>query len=92
VPSPGLIEYKKVIEPVKFKEEDLKQGKVKITNLYDFIDLSNGLIHWSINYDDKVLDSGILEAEDIQPGEERIITIPYTIPNYIKANTDYWLN
>ncbi len=91
-PSPGLIEYKKVIEPVKFQEGDLKEGKIKITNLYDFIDLDYGLIHWSINYDDTVLSSGILEAEDIRPGEEKVINIPYKLPNSIRANTDYWLN
>ena len=42
-PSPGLLEYKKVIEPVKVEEVDLKNGKVRIINRYDFI-------RWTICY------------------------------------------
>lgn len=86
-PSPALIEYKKVIEPVKFKEKDLLSGKIAVENLYDFIDLSHGDIHWSINEDDNIVDSGVLT-----PGGEKIVTIPYKLPRVIKANTDYWLN
>ena len=90
-PSPALIEYKKVIEPVKFEAEDLTKGKIRVKNLYDFIDLSFGSIHWSINYDDKTLDSGSLVVNEIEPGKEGILSIPYKIPSNVKANTDYWL-
>jgi len=40
-PSPGLIEYKKVIEPVKVEEVNLSAGQVKVTNRYDFISLDH---------------------------------------------------
>jgi beta-galactosidase/evolved beta-galactosidase subunit alpha len=39
-PSPGLIEYKKVLEPVKVEPVDLAAGRVKIINRYDFLSLS----------------------------------------------------
>ena len=38
-PSPGLVEYKKVIEPVRI-EGDGADGTVRVTNKYDFADLS----------------------------------------------------
>ena len=38
-PSPGLVEYKKVIEPVRI-EGDGADGTVRVTNAYDFADLS----------------------------------------------------
>ncbi|WP_337589409.1 glycoside hydrolase family 2 TIM barrel-domain containing protein [Paenibacillus contaminans] len=34
-PTPGLIEYKKVLEPVKIDPADLANGKLKLTNRYD---------------------------------------------------------
>lgn len=37
-PTPGLVELKKVFQPVKFEFED---GRVKITNEYDFIGLEH---------------------------------------------------
>ena len=91
-PSPSLIEYKKVIEPVKFEAEDLNAGSIRVKNLYDFINLNHGAIYWSVNYDEITLDSGILFLEEIEAGEEGIITIPYKLPKKIKANTEYWLN
>ncbi|MBO1910706.1 glycoside hydrolase family 42, partial [Microvirga sp. 3-52] len=36
-PSPGYYELKKVMEPVLVEAVDLEQGKIKITNRYDFI-------------------------------------------------------
>ena len=44
-PSPGLIEYKKVIEPVKL---EMAGGKIKLTNRYDFLDLGHLQISWSV--------------------------------------------
>ena len=48
-PTPGLIEYKKVIEPVKVVAEDILHGKVKVTNHYDFISLAHLAVSWSLN-------------------------------------------
>ncbi|MBU3219658.1 beta-galactosidase subunit alpha [Clostridium algidicarnis] len=90
-PSPALMEYKKVIEPVIFTEEDLKLFKIKVKNLYDFIDLSFGSLHWAINYDDKTLESGVLSLDNIGAGEEGIITIPCNSIKNIKFNTEYYL-
>jgi beta-galactosidase len=46
-PTPGLLDFKKVIEPVRVKV-DVKSGKASFTNLYDFIDLSHLKAAWSV--------------------------------------------
>lgn len=92
VPSPGLIEYKKVIEPVKVEEVELSKGEVKVTNRYDFITLDHLHITWNITVDGRILQSGNLPTLHIGPGESAIVSIPYCIPTNPLAGKDYWLN
>lgn len=91
-PSPGLIEYKKVIEPVKVEAIDLKKGEVKITNLYDFISLDHLVMSWNIEVDGKVVEGGEMSVTGVSPKDSRVVTIPYSLPNNPEPNTDYWLN
>jgi len=91
-PSPGLIEYKKIIEPVKVEEIDLKKGEVKITNLYDFISLDHLTMSWNVTVDGKPIEGGEIPINGINAKESRIVTIPYRLPEDPEPNTDYWLN
>ena len=91
-PSPGLIEYKKVIEPVHVEAVDLKTGNVRIKNRYDFISLGHLNLSWSIEADGKLIDQGVLPAPDVAPGETTTLAIPYKLPELIQPDTDYWLN
>jgi len=91
-PSPGLIEYKKVLEPVKVEPVDLAVGTVKLTNRYDFIPLDHLLISWNLMEGDKMLQNGTIPTPDIAPGESEIVTIPYTKPTVLSPGTEYWLN
>ncbi|QIB27035.1 beta-galactosidase subunit alpha [Caloranaerobacter azorensis] len=90
-PSPGLLEYKKVIEPVKVIDVDLMKGKVEIVNLYDFISLDHLHFSWDITGDGRVLQSGTLKMPFIKPGESEIITIPYDLDKIVPSE-DYLLN
>ncbi|MBD3184985.1 DUF4981 domain-containing protein [Candidatus Poribacteria bacterium] len=92
IPSPGLIEYKKVLEPVKVEAVDLKTGKLKFLNRYDFISLDHLVVSWNIKADGKVLQSGAMLCPDIPAGESQEVEIPYTIPENPDSETDYWLN
>ena len=47
-PSPGLIEYKKVIEPVVVEAADTHNSVVRITNRYDFVDLDGLQANWTL--------------------------------------------
>ncbi|NLY10565.1 MAG: DUF4981 domain-containing protein [Firmicutes bacterium] len=91
-PSPGLIEYKKVLEPVKAEAEDLEKGIIKLTNRYDFLPLSYLQASWTVEVDGKVIQKGVIDLPAIPAGESGTITIPYKRPANLVPGADYWLN
>ncbi|WP_427919250.1 glycoside hydrolase family 2 TIM barrel-domain containing protein [Streptomyces sp. cg40] len=74
VPSPGLIEYKKVIEPVSVDSPD--GGSVRITNKHDFADLSAFAFQWSYQVDGESVGSGPLTVPPLAPGESADVKLP----------------
>lgn len=90
-PSPGLLEYKKVLEPVLVEAIDLSRKSVRITNRYDFMCLDHLHLFWSVSSDGKVLEAGTLSVPQLDPGESETMTIPFTTP-VLQPATDYWLN
>ncbi|MEV8541234.1 glycoside hydrolase family 2 TIM barrel-domain containing protein [Streptomyces sp. NPDC051572] len=74
-PSPGLIEYKKVIEPVRITG-DGADGTVRITNAYDFADLSALAFAWSYQVDGETVESGTLTVPALAPGESADVKLP----------------
>ncbi len=77
MPTPGLIEYKNVIEPVKVEEIDAKNGDFKITNLYDFIFLSRLSGHYEITRFGKTILQGDLDVLPLAPHSSAKIHIDY---------------
>ncbi|MBQ7526044.1 MAG: DUF4981 domain-containing protein [Abditibacteriota bacterium] len=76
-PSPGLIEYKKVIEPVKVSLVDKEKGVFEIVNHYDFIDLSGLTATLSALYDDGRLVTNPLDFPNVKAGETVRFTVDY---------------
>ncbi|MGC9541383.1 glycoside hydrolase family 2 TIM barrel-domain containing protein [Streptomyces sp. UG1] len=74
-PSPGLTEYKKVIEPVRF-EGDGTGGTVRVTNAYDFADLSGLAFEWSYQVDGETVAAGSLSVPALAPGESADVKLP----------------
>lgn len=74
-PSPGLIEYKKVIEPVRITG-DGSDGTVRITNTYDFADLSALAFEWSYQVDGETVEAGTLAVPALAPGESADVKLP----------------
>ncbi|MGP3984539.1 beta-galactosidase domain 4-containing protein, partial [Streptomyces sp. KR80] len=74
-PSPGLIEYKKVIEPVRI-EDDGSSGTVRITNGYDFADLAHLAFEWSYDVDGETVEAGPLSVPALPPGESADLKLP----------------
>ncbi len=54
-PSTGLLEYKKVIEPIRIEAIDIVNGKYKFTNLFDFTNLAEMSFVMKIVADDKTV-------------------------------------
>lgn len=91
-PTPALLEYKKVIEPVVVKEVDLAQGKVKVTNRYDFLSLDHLTLDWNLEDSGSVLQSGSLALPSIQAGESQELVIPLELPKKCPCGTELFLN
>jgi beta-galactosidase/evolved beta-galactosidase subunit alpha len=81
-PSPGLIEYKKVLEPVRV--EALKLGaaaaKLRVHNRYDFLALDHLHTSWQLTEDGAAIAAGAVTLPDIGPGASVAIEIPYAAP------------
>jgi len=67
-PSPGLVEYKKVIEPIRVELLDAPSGLIRITNLYLFSNLSHVRSDWRIVAGGKELIRGTLDLPNIEAG------------------------
>ncbi|MGW0210962.1 glycoside hydrolase family 2 TIM barrel-domain containing protein, partial [Streptomyces sp. NPDC003233] len=67
-PSPGLVEFKKVIEPVGIAG-DFGDGTVRFSNKQDFADLSALAFSWSYEVDGETVESGTLSVPALAPGE-----------------------
>ncbi|MFL1899625.1 glycoside hydrolase family 2 TIM barrel-domain containing protein [Streptomyces tauricus] len=74
-PSPGLLEYKKVVEPVRM-EGDGVEGVVRITNRYDFADLSALAFTWSYDVDGESVGTGTLTVPALAPGDSADVKLP----------------
>lgn len=82
-PTPGLIDFKKVIEPVRVTV-DAKSGQVTFENLHDFVDLSHLAASWSLvsfgatpsNSGTKPLASGSLEIPATAAGAKSTAQLP----------------
>ncbi len=75
-PSPGLIEYKKVIEPVCVEAGDLTRGEVVLTNRYDFLDLSHLRLEWKVEAGGALEQSGTMAVPRVAPGKRKTMRLP----------------
>ena len=91
-PSPGLIEYKKVLEPIKVDAVDVLSGKISITNLYDFISLDHIIVAWNVASYGKILQSGTTCMPDIKPKENREINIPFILTQECRNSDECYIN
>ncbi|UUZ85144.1 DUF4981 domain-containing protein [Paenibacillus sp. P26] len=77
----SLLEFKKVIEPVKVEPVDVRRGLVRIHNRYDFKNLDHLTGTWSPLCGGEVVEQGDLPELDIPAGEAAVVTIPWTAKN-----------
>jgi len=75
-PSPGLREYRKVVEPVRFESIDPGSGEIAVENRFDFRSLGGLAGTWRVEADGRVLDSGSVDLPDVAPGERGTVSIP----------------
>ncbi|GAA2403029.1 glycoside hydrolase family 2 TIM barrel-domain containing protein [Streptomyces glaucosporus] len=74
-PSPGLVEYKKVIEPVRIGGDGVA-GTVRVANLHDVADLSHLAFTWSYEVEGETVADGTLPVPPLGPGESAEVALP----------------
>jgi beta-galactosidase/evolved beta-galactosidase subunit alpha len=81
-PSPGLIEYKKVLEPVHVEATNLgvNIAQLAIHNRYDFLTLEHLHGSWQLTEDGVLIAGGDLAVPNVQPGAWAPIEIKYSVP------------
>ena len=90
IPHTGLIEYKKIIEPVYVEPINLSDGLVRVYNRYAFLSLSHLQNHWRLLRDNELVEQGEIPGLDIPAGESQEIRIPYHKPT-LHTGVTYWL-
>ena len=60
--KPEIEEVKKVYQYIKIKPLDVLSGKVELQNKYDFINLHQFTITWSLSEDGRIIQSGQLAS------------------------------
>ncbi|MDD3154998.1 MAG: glycoside hydrolase family 2 TIM barrel-domain containing protein, partial [Victivallaceae bacterium] len=89
--TPGLVEYKKVIAPVRVAPGDLHAGEVKVTNHYDFLSTEHLSVIWSVSENGTPIQSGMIPPLSIPAGETQIVKLPFDMPRP-KPGAEYFLN
>ncbi len=91
VPHSGLLEYKKILEPVQVEAVDLERGVVRLRNRYAFLSLEHLQGAWTLTRDGEVLQQGLLPPLKVAAGKARQVALPYQLPTPEPGAT-YWLN
>lgn len=72
-PSPGLIEYKKVIAPLKI---GLEGGEVVVKNGFDFADTTSLAFTWRLEVSGKEVATGDLAVPPVKAGASASVPLP----------------
>lgn len=88
-PSPGLIEYKKVIEPVAIAFDGEKR-EIVIRNGYDHIDLSHLLFIWTLELEGEALASGALPHLQTPAGGTARLQLPDVPSATDRSGRGFW--
>ncbi len=78
--QPELYQMKKSPQPVKFTSLHADNGTLKLTNDFNFTNLSEIDLNWSISNGSDTLDSGRLSLPQIAPGASGTVTVPFHVP------------
>ncbi|MEU0966876.1 glycoside hydrolase family 2 TIM barrel-domain containing protein [Streptomyces sp. NPDC005917] len=85
VPTPGLHEFKAVVQPIRFAFDG---DKLAITNLRHSADTSDLRFCWCVEHDGTLVASGDLEVPVVVAGESGRVPLP---PVPVAADAETWL-
>ncbi|EED20697.1 beta-galactosidase, putative [Talaromyces stipitatus ATCC 10500] len=80
-PTPGLLEYKKVIEPVTVQ---LWGNQLEVKNHYDFSTLDHLTVSWHLVKETGNTEPNLWQLPEIKPGDSQLVDLP----NGVKMTTE----
>lgn len=87
---PGLMEVKKVYQDILFSADDVKAGKIKVTNEFAFITLDDYNFKWELQRNGKVVKTGTFNV-DLAPLSSKVVTL--NLPKLKEEQgVEYFLN
>jgi beta-galactosidase len=90
--KPAYWEVKRAHQAIEFTDYDRGNGKIRNTNRFDFTDLSEFDLNWSVLADGEAIKSGSLSLPSVRPSEQSIVDIGKIKLGPIKRGTEYHLN
>src|SRR5699024_5163227 len=87
VPSPGLLELAKVIEPVRI---DIDDQHLLVRNAYDVLDTAHLDFSWELSQDGQLLATGPLEVPVTDAGDQVRVPLP-ALPDVAEDAGEVWL-
>ena len=92
-PSPGLYQYKKVIEPITTTAVDIQKGIINLLSRYDFANLDRFNLVYKVMEDDVILQTGFMAVPSIEARANKDITLPYDLSAIkVKPGAHYYVN
>ena len=92
-PSPGLYEYKKVIEPITTTAVDIQKGIINLLSRYDFANLDRFNLVYKVMEDDVILQTGFMAVPSIEARANKDITLLYDLSAIkVKPGAHYYVN
>lgn len=92
-PSPGLYEYKKVIEPITTTAVDIQKGIINLLSRYDFANLDRFNLVYKVMEDDVIFQTGFMAVPSIEARANKDITLPYDLSAIkVKPGAHYYVN
>ncbi len=91
-PSPGLLEVKKVYEPVLTEAVDPSSGKLRVTNRRFHTSLDDLSISYTVAADGEIIASGAIAMPNINAGQSAEIAVPLRQPKQRAPGAVYHLN
>lgn len=92
-PSPGLYEYKKVIEPITTTAVDIQKGIINLLSRYDFANLDRFNLVYKVMEDDVIRQTGFMAVPSIEARANKDITLPYDLSAIkVKPGAHYYVN
>jgi len=88
--EPEAHEVKKVYQRIRFEPVDLKRGRIRIRNTYDFLPLDFVEINWTVKVDGEVVQEGTLPQLSLAPNQTKEVRLDLKQPELVPGG-EAWL-